>query len=104
MRIEKIAAAIALVVVSSAACASGSGSITGVIRFTGEIVMGVCSMPASDWYHHVGRQNGQNPANIGATQLRRNTCAGIADTRAISFVTVPSKTSREAGTVIIDFN
>ncbi|MCY1364275.1 hypothetical protein D9M69_510720 [compost metagenome] len=104
MRIEKIAAAVVLVVASSAAWASNSGSITGVIRFTGAIVTGVCSMPAVDWYQHAGRQNGQSPTRAGAVPRPTGTCAGIADTRSISFVPVASTTSRKAGVIVIEFN
>ena len=104
MRIKKFAAAVALVVASSTAYASESGSISGVIRFTGEIVMGVCNMPAYDWYRHVGRLNDQSPTKASAVPSLARTCAGIADTQAISFRSVASSTSRKAGTVIIDFN
>ena len=104
MRIEKIAAAVVLVVASSAACASDPGSVTGVIRFTGEIVAGVCRMPAADWYQHAGRQHGQSPAGAGAVLRPTGTCAGIADTRSINFVPVASTTSRKAGVVVIEFN
>lgn len=104
MRIEKIAAAVVLVVASSAACASDSGSISGVIRFTGEIVTGVCSLPAADWYQHAGRQHGQSPTRAGAVPHPTGTCAGIADTRSISFVPVASTTPQKAGVIVIEFN
>lgn len=104
MRIKKCAAVVALVVASSTAYASGSGSLSGVIRFTGEIVTGVCNMPAYDWYRHIGQQNGHSPSNTGAVPSSTRICAGIADTRAINFLPLASSGSRKSGTVVIDFN
>lgn len=106
MRIQKIAAVITLAIASSAVHASGSNSISGVIRFTGEIVVGSCNLPAAEWYRHAGRQDGRSPVQAGAVPGNNGTCAGVADTRSVSFAPVSYQKNGEvrAGVVTISFN
>ncbi|WP_271410276.1 hypothetical protein [Pseudomonas sp. Q1-7] len=106
MRIQKIAAVITLAIASSAAHASGSNSISGVIRFTGEIVVGSCDLPTAEWSRHAGRQDGRSPVQAGAVPGSNGTCAGIADTRSVTFTPVSYQKSGAvaAGVVTISFN
>lgn len=96
MKKNKIAALMGLVIASSAVQASNTNSISAVIRFTGEIVMGACDMPAAQWRQHAGRENGQSPLGAGAVPARNGTCAGVADTQSVSFAPVAY---RQDGTV-----
>ncbi len=89
MKNKKIAALIALVAASSAVHANESNTIaTGVIHFTGAIVVGACEMPASEWYRHAGRDNGISPENAGPVPPSSNLCAGIVDTSSIRATSV----------------
>lgn len=106
MNIKKVAAMVALVVASSAVQASGSDSISGIIRFTGEIVVGACDMPASEWYRHAGRQDGRSPTHAGEVPPRNGVCAGIADTGSVTFTPVRHRENGtvSAGIVTVAFN
>ncbi|MFZ6045987.1 hypothetical protein ACFW0H_07665 [Pseudomonas sp. CR3202] len=88
MKINKIAAVVGLVIASSGVHANGSGSISGVIHFTGAIVVGACDMPASEWYRHAGRDNGISPKQAGPVPPSSNLCAGIVDTSSIKSTAV----------------
>ncbi|WP_044871154.1 hypothetical protein [Pseudomonas sp. LFM046] len=106
MKIKKIAAVIGLVLASSGVRASESNTFSAVIRFTGEIVVGACNVPNAQWYQHAGRERGQSPLRAGAVPSRNGTCAGIADTRSVSFtpVSYAQNGSVKAGIVTVEYN
>jgi hypothetical protein len=102
MKTKKIAALIALVAASSTVHAGGPNTIaTGVIRFTGSIVVGACELPTTAWNLHAGRDHGISPRQAGAVPPLRNDCAGIGDTYSISMRTVADSSGK---IVTVTFN